>query len=66
MHKELGWDIDRAADPNKAKGYSIHYGVMPSNNSEEKEEKWWTAIAQGLAVHQSVGSEHQFVHQVLL
>lgn len=51
MHKELGWDINRAADPNKAKGYSIHYGVMPSNNSEEKKEKWWTAIAQGLAVH---------------
>lgn len=48
MHKELGLNTDRAADPNKAKRYSIHYGVMPSNNTEEK-EKWWTAIAQELA-----------------
>lgn len=47
----------RAADPNQAKGYSTHYGVMPNNKTEEKGEKWWTAITQGLAGHQSVGSE---------
>jgi len=39
MHKELGRDTARTADPDLPKGYSILYGIMVNIKKWGKEEK---------------------------
>lgn len=43
MHKELGRDTARTADPDLPKGYSILYGIMVNiKNWGKEEKKGWT------------------------
>lgn len=57
MHKKLGGDTARIADPNWPKGYSVPYDIMLNNKTGESWPGGGGSTARGRAGHQPVSGE---------
>lgn len=66
MHKKLGRDTARAADPNWPKGYYIPYDIILNTNWEQLAGGRQSPLRDGLGIGQQLHCASLVFHNLLL